>query len=492
MEYSNQNKTLTERNRSQHTLTVTTLQKRIGAIIASSSLLQKNKPVIIGVSGGADSICLLHILSFLFPSSKRIAVYVDHGLRPHETSAEKILVQEQAGICSAHFETVTVDVQKEKTLKKTSLEEAARNLRYQALEDLRIKFHATSIAVGHTADDQAEELLLRLIRGSGSSGLSGMNQHSGHIIRPLLHETKETLLAYLQEQKIPFCQDSSNFDTNFLRNKIRLDLLPKLENEYNKSMRHTLLQTAAILTEEDKLLSELTKTCFHKLVYQEADNLSLDLPLFALEPLAIKRRIIEKICWTLDSRPSFKKIESLLALASSRNQTEIHLADGLRAVRQNNTILFHRPSRKKGYRGSGIIQKTFTPITIPCPGTYPVHEFKHQLQITKARFSPDLLKNSDHLIVDAINITFPLLLRHHKAGESFHPLGAPGRKKISRFFSDQKIAVSVRDTFPLLLFKERIIAVVGLRIEQQFRVGNTTKHVFLLQWAKTNSLMSPD
>ncbi len=482
MGYSKENRTFAEKERSHHTLTVTTLQKRIRDVIASSSLLRKGEPVIIGVSGGADSICLLHILSFLFPSSKRIAVYVDHSLRPHETRAEKVLVQKQAEICSAHFETVTVDVQKEKKLKNCSLEEAARNLRYQALEDLRIKFRATSIAVGHTADDQAEELLLRLIRGSGSSGLSGMKQHRGNIIRPLLHETKETLLTYLQEQKIPFCQDSSNFDTNFLRNKIRLDLLPKLENEYNKSMRQTLLQTAAILTEEDKLLNELTKTCFHRLVYQEAEKLNLDLPLFALEPLAIKRRIIEKICWTLESRPSFKKIESLLSLAASQNQTECHLTGGLRAVRQNNSILFHRPSRKKGYRGPGIIQKTFSPIPIPCPGTYSVTSLNHQLEITKVPFSPDLYKNSNNLIIDTANITFPLLLRHHKAGEHFHPLGAPGRKKISRFFSDQKIAVSARNTFPILLFKEKIIAIVGLRIEQQFRVTNTTKNVLLLQW----------
>ncbi|MEA3467025.1 MAG: tRNA lysidine(34) synthetase TilS [Thermodesulfobacteriota bacterium] len=487
MGYSNKNRTFTAGEHPQHALAVTTLQKRIHDVIDSSSLLRTGEPVIIGVSGGADSICLLHILSVLFPSSKRIAVYVDHGLRPHETKAEKLLVQEQAELCSAHFETVTVDVQQEKKLKNCSLEEAARNLRYQALEGLRIKFRAPSIAVGHTADDQAEEILLRLIRGTGSSGLSGMNQQRGLIIRPLLHEKKETLLTYLQEQNIPFCEDSSNLDTNFLRNKIRLDLLPKLENEYNKSMRQTLLQTAAILTEEDKLLSELTKNCFHKHVYQETETLSLDLRSFALEALAIKRRIMEKICWTLDSRPSFKKIESLLVLAASQKQTEIHLAGGLRAVRQNNTIFFHRPSRKKGYRGPGIIQKTFSPITIPCPGTYPVPELAQQLKITKVEFSPDLLKTSDHLIVDATNIRFPLLLRHHKAGESFHPLGAPGRKKISRFFSDQKISLSKRDSFPLLLSKGLITALVGLRIEQQFRVSNTTKSVFLLQWTKTNS-----
>lgn len=458
------------------------MEKRVAAVITSSVLLQKGTPIIIGVSGGSDSICLLHVLSVLFPSSQRIAVYVDHGLRPHETASEKQLVREQAETCSAHFETVTIDVQKEQKETHCSLEEAARNLRYQALEEMRTKYQATTIAIGHTADDQAEEILLRLIRGCGSSGLSGMKICRGAIIRPLLHEPKEELHSYLESKRIPFCEDSSNADTRFLRNKIRLDLLPKLESEYNKSIRQTLLHTAAVLTKEDTLLQSLTNEAFDKLVFQTGDQLTLNISLFVLEPLAIQRRICEKICWTLQSKPSFKKIESIIALATATEQKEIHLSGGLRAVCEGKTLLFHRPSRSKSFRGSGRIRKTFFPITIPSPGTYAVTDLNRHLVITRNTVTSDLAKSSDTLIVDAQSITFPLVLRHHHTGERFHPYGAPGRKKISRFFSDHKIPSSMRDTFPVLVNNEHIIAIVGLRIDQKFCVRKATKHVLGLNW----------
>ena len=146
------------------------LLKRIKNTILSASLLSGDNPFIIAVSGGADSISLLHILSSLFPACKRIAVYVDHGLRPLETDAEIKLVRQQAALCSAGFVAVSVDVQREREEKKCSPEEAARTLRYRAMEKIRREFQAEAISVGHTADDQAEEVLLRLIRGSGSSG----------------------------------------------------------------------------------------------------------------------------------------------------------------------------------------------------------------------------------------------------------------------------------------------------------------------------------
>ncbi|MEN8200337.1 MAG: tRNA lysidine(34) synthetase TilS, partial [Thermodesulfobacteriota bacterium] len=151
-----------------------TLLKRVRETIASASLLQDERPLVIAVSGGSDSLSLLHILSSLYPHRRRIVVYVDHGLRPDETIQEIELVQQQSEKCGGEFVTVTVDVQAERSQKKYSPEEAARSLRYRALADICERNDACAIAVGHTADDQAEEILLRLIRGSGRSGLSGM------------------------------------------------------------------------------------------------------------------------------------------------------------------------------------------------------------------------------------------------------------------------------------------------------------------------------
>ncbi len=458
------------------------LQKRVYDLILTSALFPADRPIIIGVSGGADSISLLHILSALFPATKRVAVYIDHGLRPTETEAEKYLVQQQAKVCSAHFKTIVVDVTAKQQSKHCSLEEAARELRYQVLENVRSSYNASSIAVGHTADDQAEEVLLRLIRGSGSTGLSGMDLQNGYIIRPLLHETKSSLLDYIKKQKIPHCEDSSNFDPRFLRNRIRLELLPKLEEDYNQSIRKTLLQTAAILNGEDQLLQDITELAYRKHVHRTQESLSLSLSTFTQEPVAIQRRILDKICWTMASKPSYKKIESLLAVTVAVPHKEIHLSGGLRAIREDKTLRFHRPSEQNGYRGPGIIKKSFAPISINGPGIYPVTELKQTLLVRKLPFSPKLLDTPNTQLIDADTVAFPLLLRQAQEGEWFHPFGAPGKKKVARFLSDHKVPGLKRDNYPLILSKDKVVAIAGMRIDHLYRVTENTKQVFLLQW----------
>ncbi len=461
------------------------LLKRVRNTLLSAALLPGDRPVIIAVSGGADSVSLLHILTALFPATKHIAVYVDHGLRPLETGAETKLVQQQAALCSAQFVSTTVDVQREKEEKKSSLEEAARTLRYQELERICDELKAGAIAVGHTADDQAEEVLLRLIRGSGSTGLSGMSIRNRNIIRPLLHETKESLLSFLKSQNIPFCEDSSNTDRRFLRNRIRQDLLPQLEKRYNRSMRQTLLQTAAILKEEDALLTALTNSAVQEMVHKDGKQITLDLTQFSMTHPAVQRRILEKICWQMASRPSFKKIKSLQRLAAARESSEVHLSKGLRAIKQAGSILFHFPSQKKGYRGPALMKKRYSPLRITGPGRYQVAALQHELVIEEIDIPPETIAHDTLLLLDAATIQLPLTLRPHIPGERFHPLGAPGRKKISSFLADQKIPALERQNYPVLLSSNTIIAIIGLRINHEHRVTSKTKKTFCLRWETT-------
>ncbi len=483
MEYSNENRQFTANDpRPPHPKT-NALQRRILKLVESHALLQKQAPIIIAVSGGPDSICLLHLLSFLYPDTKRIAVYIDHGLRPDETPAEQSLVRKQAAICSASYSCVAVDVMNEKKRSGRSLEEAARILRYDALEKVRADSQAQCIAVGHTADDQAEEILLRLIRGSGSSGLSGMKLKNGNIIRPLLHEKKETLLAYLQSLRISYCIDSSNLHRNFLRNRIRLDLLVDLEQNYNSSIRQTLLQTAEILSAEDDLLEQLSDSAYQSCVREKAGSIQLLLSEFAQEPLALRRRIFEKICWKLESRPSFKKIGHLLALCKSSSRKEIHLSEGLRALREHGRITFFRPVEGEGYRGPAVIEKRFRAIPVPGPGEFTVTELRRKLIISSLHRSSSLTSEpGTQLIINADVLSFPLLLRPPDKGERFRPLGAPGKKKISRLLSDLKIPATERYCYPVLLSGGCIVAVPGIRIADDFKVTEETEKVLLLQW----------
>jgi tRNA(Ile)-lysidine synthase len=324
--------------------------------------MQSGDTIIVAVSGGPDSVALLHILCSVLPQVKFIAVYIDHGLRPDETGAEIELVQTLAHRLQAGFERISVDVRAAARQKKTSIEETARTLRYSELEALRRQYQGRVIAVAHTADDQAEELLIRLIRGSGRKGLSGMQFKNGRIIRPLLHEKKETLLHYLQAQQIPFCIDSSNLECTYLRNRVRLNLLPYLQDHFNKSINQTLLQTAQILTDEEALLEEMADKAWQKVVRviaiqpvppeTPAFTIQIDTKEFFCCHPAIQRRILEKCCWQMEARPQFRQIALLLDLVHRRQGgAQIHLSRGLRAQKKGQELIFSYPVGKRSYRG---------------------------------------------------------------------------------------------------------------------------------------------
>ncbi|KAB2888454.1 MAG: tRNA lysidine(34) synthetase TilS, partial [Desulfobulbaceae bacterium] len=226
-------------------------------VITGNKLFTLHQRVVVGVSGGPDSMALLQLLAEADLALDCIAAYIDHGLRPHETGAEKRAVERLARDCGALFCCRAVPVREHAAAHGLSLEDAARTLRYQSLEDIRAEYGAEVIAVAHTADDQVEEFFLRLIRGCGRNGMTGMSPRQGRIVRPLLGLRKQELTDFLAERRIPFCIDSSNLDRRFLRNRIRLDLLPMLERQFNPSIRRTILQTMDILREEEDLLGRL-------------------------------------------------------------------------------------------------------------------------------------------------------------------------------------------------------------------------------------------
>lgn len=338
------------------------LRRHIAAQVTEQAPMQSGDMVIVAVSGGPDSVALLHILCSTLPQLRFVAVYVDHGLRPAETGAEIELVQALAGQLQAGFERITVDVRTMARQDKASIEETARTLRYQALETVRRQYQGTAIAVAHTADDQAEELLIRLIRGSGRKGLSGMQYKNGWIIRPLLHESKETLLHYLQAQQIPFCIDSSNLERTYLRNRVRLDLLPYLQDHFNKSIKQTLLQTAQILKDEEELLAEMADNAWQEVARQvETQPITTETPNHSIQintkefcqcHPAIQRRILEKCCWQMGARPQFRQIALLLDLLhKGQTGSQIHLSQGLRAHKTRQVVVFNYPVGKRSYRG---------------------------------------------------------------------------------------------------------------------------------------------
>ncbi len=473
------------------------LFQRIEKVIQSKQLFSLSDTVIVAVSGGADSVTLLHLLSTLPLKLKLIAVYVDHGLRPYETHQEIDLVKRLCIQLGIIFKENIVDTYAQKRQHKNSLEEAARILRYQSLEKMRKEFKAHAIAVAHTADDQAEELLIRLIRGTGKKGLSGMTFQKGHIVRPLLEETKATLLEYLKKHNIPYCYDSSNSDKQFLRNRVRLDLLPLLEKQFNASIRQNLLQTADILRQEDLYLEELTQAAYKKVIHHHktplpssvnSECIILKILPFSTYHLSIQRRLLENILWQMATKPGFRQIQQLTYLITQgKDGAALHLQEGLRINKEGEYVIFSHPSGKMRYRGNGLTKCDDITMELPSPGTY-------FCDITQMRITVGIhdnnqdFKQSSSLVLDADAISFPLLLRSPKQGDTFSPLGMKGRKKVMRFLSDSKVPPAKRHLYPLLLFQSKILAIAGLRIDNGFRVLPQTKRVLIVDWEPLEKL----
>jgi len=474
------------------------LVHRVVRYICTHKLLQQGDRVIIATSGGIDSTALLHILASSELDLKITAVYVDHGLRPAETIREINLTRKMAEKLEVAHLSVAVDVYGLQKKQGSSLEEAARILRFRALEKIRNEQKAQAIAVAHTTGDQVEEFLIRMIRGSGLKGLSGMSCRYGHIIRPLLEISRESLIEYLDQYNLGSCHDSSNDDRRFLRNRIRLDLLPELERHYNPAIRTTILQTTAILAQEETYLEEMAKGHFDNLCTLTTSTETGSVPAAIecrrtdfqdLHP-AMQRRMIELICWKMGSRPSFRQILQMVHLVSSgRSGAKFHLQSGLRLLLDREAARFSHPQGRKPIRGE---KPRLQPIehVIPSTGTYHFQELHHDLVVERIAMGDHLQCLADQpagtIAVDANLVSFPLMARAPLPGETMRPLGAPGKKKIARIFNDLKIPADCRLCYPLVVKDNMPVAILGLKIADRYKITDETTTVLLLNWRGTD------
>ncbi|XOF35131.1 MAG: tRNA lysidine(34) synthetase TilS [Candidatus Electrothrix sp. YB6] len=335
--------------------------------LTQSCGISRGDRIVVAVSGGPDSIALLHLLAGVQQQLQLhlTVVWVDHGLRPEETP------QEEAVVCAA-AEKMRIPVVRHRVNaaacaaeQRLSLEHAARNLRYAALRATAQEVQAQYIAVAHTADDQAEEILLRLLRGSGRQGLAGMRMQSRDLIRPLLTVGKNELLVWLDKEQVTYCIDSSNNDLLFLRNRVRHQLLPFLEEHFDAGIRKSLRKTAASLAEDENLLAELTAEAERKVVkfvkivrLDEAEQQEgptvvqlLRRPFCDLQS-ALQRRVIEQLLWQLGCRAKYDHILLIIKAAlSGRNNSELHLSRGLRVGVFRDRLEFSYPAGKRAWRG---------------------------------------------------------------------------------------------------------------------------------------------
>jgi tRNA(Ile)-lysidine synthase len=428
--------------------------------------------VLVGVSGGADSVALLHILFDLAPRLRiRLgAGYLNHGLRPAAAHRESLFVMGLADRLGLAGHTDQVNL----AIDAGSLEDRARVARYRFFAETARAHGYSKIALAHHADDNAELVLMRLLRGSGSRGLAGIPPvRAGGIVRPLSAVRKAQLLDYLRQRSLTWMCDASNSDPRFLRNRVRHQLLPLLEREFNPNAVTTLNRMADRFREEEAWAQDQLAPLARRLVTRQNDSaIELDGELLRAQPRAVQRRLLRAALQTW--RGSLwgigaDHVEALIELnALTDRQRGLDLPGGIHA-RQAGTALRLTLSTKPRGKPAAAASPAFT---------YNVHRPDQNvvvLRIAEAdcrmtftlltRISPEAGLSGDDLVAwfDADQVAFPLLIRSFCPGDRIHPLGMRGTQKLQDLFVNRKIPVSSRTRLPLLLSQGEIIWVAGVR-----------------------------
>jgi tRNA(Ile)-lysidine synthase len=452
------------------------LFNKFKSTIAKYHLLQEGDKILVACSGGADSMALLSLFLELKKELhlELIVAHFNHQLRANASEDEQF-VRETADRSDLALISRSRDVRAYARRRGLNLEEAARKLRYDFLKSAAAETGAAKIATGHTLTDQAETLLMRLFRGSGLQGLAGIAPCvDGVIIRPLIEIERPEIDAYLRKNRLTFCVDESNFDRRFLRNRIRLDLLPLLQKKFDPGIVPHLGRLAEIAREEDGIMEVIAQDLGQTAILRKAGLPYLDARSLSNLPRALARRLVRRFILELkgDLRSiSFADVEALLGLGENK---EWHFGTEFLLRREKGFIY--------------LKEKTLTPraFSLSWDGKKPLRlessGFTIQgKKLSRAKAIPCDFDDNRRAFFDFSRLDFPLLVRSRKDGDRYRPLGAPGRKKLKEVMRAKGIPLSERKARPVFVSGRQIIWVPGCPAAEPFKVKKSTKFIYLIE-----------
>ena len=455
--------------------------KRVQQSIKEHSLLSPRQHVLVAVSGGADSVALLCVLREMSSSLgiNLTAAHLNHGIRGKAADQDEACVKALTDRFKVPFIHGRSDVPRLAHRRRISLEMAAREARYAFFVRAARKVKADLVATAHTADDQAETILLRLIRGTGPRGLGGISREITirglKVVRPMLDVRKSEILSFLQHHRLTWREDESNRDTSFLRNRVRHEILPILEAKLNPRVQDALLRLAEIMREEDTWLDELAKDMLQQSQVTSpvpTSSMMLDIEKLRKYPVAARRRVL-RLWFVSSGMPTdlinfdiLDQIETLLK--RERGTKEIHVAKNWKIRKQYKQLCIFpdgNPEAAKKFRA---------PVNVPGETLLP----EAGLRIVTS-IKPDLVRDRPlgaGTLPARASISYsavgkkPLFVRTWRPGDRMKPLGLNGSKKIQDIFVDEKVPVEQRGEVPLFACRGEIIWLPGYRVARGWEV----------------------
>ncbi|MHB8853468.1 MAG: tRNA lysidine(34) synthetase TilS [Ignavibacteriaceae bacterium] len=448
------------------------IDQKVTRFIDEKGLIQEGDKILVALSGGPDSVFLLNFLS---KYKKRFkieigAVHINHLLRGKEAVEDENFCRRLANDFGIPFYASVKNVKSFARKNKISIEEAGRKIRYSEFERISKKYGYNKIATAHNCNDNAETVLLNLIKGAGLRGISGIPFRRGNIIRLVISLTKEEILSYLEQNKINYRIDPSNLDSNYERNFLRNQIIPAIKEKLNPALEETILHSSEIFKDIHSYIQSGITNSFDSVVKYQNGELKLSIESLRANAKEIRAEFIklglEKYFFI---QPSFIDLKKILLLIEKHAGEKEELSQNLSAIRERNVILIHRNEKPK----IEIAIKLNLGKSIKVNGK----DFSIKKIINT---SPVYTSNKMREYISGDKIKSSFTIRKWKPGDKFYPLGMKGTKNISDFLAEKKIPPSKKKDQLVLTNGNKIVWVVGLRIDDRFKITNNTKKVYEL------------
>lgn len=455
-----------------------TMIRKVEQTIRKYSMLEEGDRVVVALSGGADSCALLLALAALAPVWRldMIAAHFNHGLRGEESDGDEAFCRFVAGKTGLVF--VTQKLAESAIPAGLSAEDYLRRERFRFLDRTAGDHRASKIALGHHRGDQAETFLINMIRGSGLDGLKGfLPVRENRYIRPLIGVSRKEILDFLKERGASFREDASNASGIYLRNRVRLELIPFLREKFNPRMEQTLARTAEIIRRDDSFIDECVQAILRLPHIQKEEN---EISFSASSILSLHEALMYRVLKSLleglapaEGGFSFSHLQALAGLLKeSRTGKRLSLAYGITARREYDRVILTAEPEEN-------IPRYEYPLTIP--GEVEVRERRMIVRIRREEKTGVNLKSGSAFFFDADKIREPLVVRNRREGDRFEPLGTKGSQKIKKLFMDRKIPRPGRDRTALLADRESVVWIENLHMSERVKVTPQTKNLLVLE-----------
>lgn len=447
--------------------------------IKENDLLEENDKVLVALSGGPDSVCLLHIL-YKLKEKLNIelgAIHINHMLRGKESDEDEKYISKLCDELGINYYVKRIDIEYIAKDTSVSLEVAGRNERYKAFEEIRKNDRYDKIAVAHNANDQAETILMRMMRGTGLEGLTGIKaKREDGIVRPILCLNRQQIERYCEENNLNPRIDASNYERIYSRNKVRLDILPYMKENFNGDVIETLNRMALLLQKDNEFIEEYSKRCYNRYCENQNDKLKVSKELFMNEMESIITRVIIRAFKEVSNcyqNFEMKHIYEIVNLANKGTGKKINLTNKITCENLYGNIIFKVNEVENKVNKSHEIRLCKDDIL----NNYIFDKYEINFEIISNKNKVDFSKNNLIKLFDYDKIEKEITIRYRKDGDRIIPLGMKGSKKLKDIFIDLKVPRENRDITPIVCFDDKISWVVGCKTSQEYKVTQYTKNI---------------